>query len=329
MEEISKCILKLSQFNLKLAIVIETAFTEPLETFHHASYKGNIQMYKQISKVVANVENARKETDQAKNEYYQYSSNAEKSQVKLEKIMEKMNQSNFSKKELVKETQKSTELKQYAEEAKYDYEGKVVIFTKFTFQFYSLGNQARLNKSWENFKTKFLPIYDQFDLKELNRVEFIKKKGTSLSNDIHNFFRTGLIMPVRGNSTNILVTMFQDLKTLFQSFTDVEPIPIKERIFNGNENLLKFKEPISVNVISYDKYLIQKKQNSLSESFHKIDLEDATKQELEDIKILQTIVFTEMTQRYTKRNISSIEPSIVNQKKINMNYVLTQKGRRN
>lgn len=64
---------------------------------------------------------------------------------------------------------------------------------------------------------------------------------------------------------------------MFKTFNEEEPKPIKERIFNGNENLLKFKEPIKVKVITYDKYLIQKQQNALSESFHKIDLEDATK----------------------------------------------------
>lgn len=126
MEEISKSLLKLSQFNLNLAIVIESTFTEPLEMFHHESFNGNVAMYKQISGLVANVEKARKLTKTAKTEYYQLCSNAEKSQSKLEKIIQKMDSGSFNKKDLIKETQKSTELKQFAEEAKYDYEGKLV-----------------------------------------------------------------------------------------------------------------------------------------------------------------------------------------------------------
>jgi hypothetical protein len=76
------------------------------------------------------------------------------------------------------------------------------------------------------------------------------------------------------------------------SFKEDEPKPIKQRIFPGNENLLKFKENIVTQVITFEKYSIELQQNSLTDSFHKIDLEDATKQELDDIKQLLVIVFS-------------------------------------
>lgn len=75
------------------------------------------------------MENGRKETEKQKAEYFQLSSNANKSQLKLQKILEKFNSNpdEVFQKELKSETQKTTELKQFAEEAKYEYENKVVI----------------------------------------------------------------------------------------------------------------------------------------------------------------------------------------------------------
>jgi hypothetical protein len=70
MEEISKSLLKLSQFNLNLAVVVETTFTEPLEMFHQESYKGNLSMFKQIKNLVMDVDILKKESNKAKQEYF-------------------------------------------------------------------------------------------------------------------------------------------------------------------------------------------------------------------------------------------------------------------
>ena len=53
-----------------------------------------------------------------------------------------------------------------------------------------------MNKKWVMFKEKFLPIFDTFDLKELNRVDLVKRKSIELNKAIKKFYKTGIEIPV-------------------------------------------------------------------------------------------------------------------------------------
>jgi len=50
---------------------------------------------------------------------------------------------------------------------------------------------------------------------------------------------------------------------------------------------------VDTKIIPFEQFLIERQQNQLNDSFHKVDLEDATKEEVDDIKSLIQIVFGE------------------------------------
>jgi len=134
MSEIATLFKKISNFDQLFSLSIQNNFIEPLETFHKESYAHNIHIYRKLERIVREVEDAENTLKNRKDLYYQYSSNAEKSHSRLEMILEKFEQGQFSKKDLEKEADKSTKLKILAEESRHDYEAGVVFLAPNTIE---------------------------------------------------------------------------------------------------------------------------------------------------------------------------------------------------
>lgn len=96
----------------------------------------------------------------------------------------------------------------------------------------------------------------------------------------------------------MLLTHLKDLHRVFEKY-DENPTPIKDRIFMSSEDLEKYRIPVIEETISYDRYKIEEDQNRISKSFHLADLDEASNQELQDMKMLVTIVFSEMMDRFS------------------------------
>lgn len=171
MTELGSLFQKISKFNLQTTMVLNNNFIEPLNQFHKDSSGHNIKIFKELESLVTNLEKSKKAAKAARNNYYQLSSNAEKSEGHLQLTLHR---SNMSEKELAKEVQKNEQLKVLSQEAREDYEKRC----------------KEATEAWNQFRTKFLANFNTFDLKEENRVEMIKRKGVSLSQDLLAHFKS-------------------------------------------------------------------------------------------------------------------------------------------
>lgn len=171
MTEVASVFQKISKFNLQVAMVLNNNFIEPLNQFHGDSSKHNIKIFKELEALVTNLEKNKKAVKAARDGYYQLSSNAEKSEGRLQLTLHK---SNLSEKDLAREVQKNEQLKVFSQEARVEYEKRCKDSTE----------------AWAQFRGRFLTNFGTFDLKEENRVDMIKRKGMSLSLDLYNLYKS-------------------------------------------------------------------------------------------------------------------------------------------
>ena len=137
MNELASLFQKISKFNLQVTMVLNNNFIEPLNQFHKDSSGHNIKIFKELETLVTNLEKTKKAAKASRNNYYQLSSNAEKSESHLQLTLHK---SNMSEKELAKEVQKNEQLKVFSQEARSEYEKRC----------------KEATDSWSQFRTKFL-----------------------------------------------------------------------------------------------------------------------------------------------------------------------------
>lgn len=171
MMELTNIFQKISKFNLEVSLILNNNFIEPLNQFHSDSSKHNMKIFKELEVIVTNLEKNKKAVKTARDSYFQFSSNAEKSEDRLKSMLDK---SNLSNKDLQKETERTSQLKVYSEEARIEYENRC----------------KDSNVSWTEFKDRFMVNFETFDLKEENRIDIIKKKAIGLSNDLRNLYKS-------------------------------------------------------------------------------------------------------------------------------------------
>ena len=94
------------------------------------------------------------------------------------------------------------------------------------------------------------------------------------------------------------------------------PTPIKERIFPSSQDLKIYRNFKKEEVISYERYKIDIEQNSLNQAFRVADLEEATDSELQDVKLLVPLIFTEFSTSASRsrreREYSTEDTSLTN-----------------
>jgi hypothetical protein len=180
MSELTTIFQKVSKFQMDFSLILNNNFIEPLTQFHVDSSKHNHKLFKDLENLVTGLEKNKKAVKQSRENYYQLSSNAEKAEERLKTIIDKLDRGAVSKKELSKETEKTAQLKVFAQESKMDYESKC---------------QAS-NYMWQEFREKFFHYFETFDLKEENRIDIVKRKSLALGNDLRSFHKSENPIPV-------------------------------------------------------------------------------------------------------------------------------------
>lgn len=264
MFELTSVFQRISKFNLEISLLLTNNFIEPLSQFQLDSSKHNYKMFKELETLVTNLEKNKKTVKASREAYYQMCSNADKSEDRLKQILEKVDKGTYSKMDLGKETEKTAQLKVFAQEAKADYETKC----------------KESSQAWADFKERFFIHFETFDLKEENRIDIIKRKALTLCNDLRNLHKNENPIP--------------DLKVKFKDIDSQnggkKPKSIVDLVF-GAQSIDKFKIDRKEEFISYERYKVEREQRMFDESFYIVDMEDSTEEEIEDIKLLVTIIF--------------------------------------
>ena len=173
MFELTSIFQKISKFNLDISMMLNNNFIEPLSQFQMDSSKHNLKIFKELETLVTSLEKNKKIVKASREAYYQMCSNAEKSEERLKYTLDMVDKGTYSKKDLGKETEKTARLKVFAQEARVDYEVKC-----------REGTHA-----WTEFKERFVPYFETFDLKEENRIDIIKRKALSLGHDLRSLHK--------------------------------------------------------------------------------------------------------------------------------------------
>lgn len=181
MFELTTVFQKVSKFHMDFTLILNNNFIEPLTQYHADSSKHNLKLFKELENLVAGLEKNKKAVKTSREGYYQLCSNAEKAEERLKGIIERLDKGSISKKDLTKETERTAQLKVFAQEAKMDYEAKC--------------NTS--NIVWQEFRDKFFHYFETFDLKEENRIDLIKRKSLSLGQDMKLFHETVNPIPVK------------------------------------------------------------------------------------------------------------------------------------
>lgn len=127
MEELAKSFLKISNFHIKFSLMMQNVFIEPVGMFNTENQKGNIALLGKVTSLVHEIEEGMGTIKKVRKDYFDLSEKAEKSQKKLEDLVDKYTRSGkIIEKELKKESQKSADLKMKAGEARFFYEDSVV-----------------------------------------------------------------------------------------------------------------------------------------------------------------------------------------------------------
>lgn len=180
MFELTTIFQKVSKFHMEFALKLNNNFIEPLNQYHHDSSRHNLKLFKDLETLVTGLEKNKKAVKHSRDGYYQLCSNAEKAEDRLKMIIEKLDKGSVSKKDLTKETEKTAQLKVFAQEAKMDYETKC----------------QTSNQVWHDFREKFFNYFETFDLKEENRVDLIKRKSLALGHELREFHEKVNPVPV-------------------------------------------------------------------------------------------------------------------------------------
>jgi hypothetical protein len=180
MTELTTLFQKVSKFQMDFSLILNNNFIEPLTLFLDDSKKHNLKLFKDLEGLVTGLEKNKKAVKHSREAYYQLCSNAEKAEERLKGILDKLDKGSISRKDLTKETEKTAQLKVFAQEAKMDYEGRC---------------QAS-NIAWQEFRNKFFTYFESFDLKEENRIDIVKRKALALGNDLRSFHKSENPIPV-------------------------------------------------------------------------------------------------------------------------------------
>lgn len=141
---------KIANKQVIFSLQIQNVFVEPLQMFHQESYKHNVSIYQKLESLLKGLEVHERTLSEKKKGYYQYSSNAEKSQSRLEKVIEKFNDGSFSQKDLQREADRATKMKMLAEEARQEYQ-EILVSCSYPNQ-----RKKRIS-SGSNFLSNFYP----------------------------------------------------------------------------------------------------------------------------------------------------------------------------
>ena len=262
MFELTSIFQRVSKFHLDFSLILNNNFVEPLSQYQKDSSKHNLKIFKELESMVTSLEKNKKSVKATRELYYQLCLNAEKSEERLKYMLDK---GAINNKDLSKETIKTAELKVFAQEARLDYENKC--------------KESTL--SWQDFRERFFTFFETFDLREENRIDMVKRKTLALGADLRNFHK---------NENPVA-----DLKLRFKEI-DVQPASRKpksivELIF-GNKSLDKFKMERREDFMNYENFKLEREKRMFDESFYVVDTEDASEEEMQDLKMLITLIFS-------------------------------------
>ena len=86
-------------------------------------------------------------------------------------------------------------------------------------------------------------------------------------------------------------------------FKEVESQPGAKRVKSiielifGGASIERFKRERREDVVSYERYKVERDQRMFDESFYIVDMEDATEEELDDLRMIITIIFNHFSEQ--------------------------------